>query len=158
MESQSISNQNNGFTLIELVITIGLVALIAGLGMLLSFDYYRNNSFFSEQKIITSVLQKARNQAMNNICLGTCTEGKKHGVRFETDKYVIFQGNNFSSRDTAYDEEVKISPTISISGMTEVVFDQLSGNATVTGGNLTVSSNGRSAIIEVNSNGRINVQ
>ncbi len=149
-----------GFTLVELMVVIGLIAMIGTLGMLLSFDYYRNNSFFSEQKIIVSVLQKARNQAMNNVCQGTCTKGKAHGVKFDkvANKYIIFQGNSYGARDTAFDDEIEVTPTISISGMDEVVFSQLSGNASVTGGNLTVSGSGRTAVIEVNSNGRIDVQ
>src|ERR1043166_3537154 len=114
--------RNRGFTLIELIITIGLISIIATFGLFLSWDYYRGTAFLSEQKIVVSILQKARNQSMSNVCLGTCTDGKAHGVKFLADKYVIFQGNSYLSRDTSVDDPINVAPTISHSGMDEVVF------------------------------------
>src|ERR1044072_4262622 len=76
MALHSISIRNRGFTLIEILITIGLIGLIAALGLFISLNFYKNYSFRSERNVIVSILQKARSQSMDNI------DEQRHGVHF----------------------------------------------------------------------------
>ncbi|OGE82154.1 MAG: hypothetical protein A3B10_02365 [Candidatus Doudnabacteria bacterium RIFCSPLOWO2_01_FULL_44_21] len=127
---------------------MGLVALLAGMSMFLSFDFYRGYAFGSEQSIIVSVLQKARNQAMSNI------NQKSHGVKFLAENYVIFQGADYTSRDVGEDQIIEASPVVNNSGG-EIVFTQLSGSAS--NFSLDINGNGKTATITVNSEGQIDV-
>lgn len=104
--------------------------MLAGLGLFLSFDFYRSYAFRGERDLIITVLQKARSQAINNVCLGAgCVDGKAHGVYFAPGQYVIFQGNDYASRDAAADEVFDGNYSVSVSGAVQVIFGQLSGNA-----------------------------
>jgi prepilin-type N-terminal cleavage/methylation domain-containing protein len=153
---------NFGFTLIEIIVTLGIIALIASIGMVLSFDFYRTYAFNSETDIVVSILQKARNQALSNIDLSSSGSPAPHGVKFlsEPERYVIFQGDSYVIREESLDEEIKASPTIfhdeDVSD-DEVVFEQLSANAD----DLSFIIKGTGAqekTIIINSEGQIDVQ
>jgi prepilin-type N-terminal cleavage/methylation domain-containing protein len=160
MESLKISTRNSrGFTLLEVLVVMGLVLMVVAFGLIFSFDDYRNTMFRNERDIAVNVLQKARNQAMNNMCFGAgCTDGKAHGVYFGTaGQYVIFQGNSYASRDAAVDEIIEAkNDAASFSGLTSVVFNTLRADASVTGGStLTVTQAGKTSAITVEPEGRI---
>lgn len=138
-----------GFTLIEVVIGMAIIAFLAGLGLFLSMDFYRGYSFNYERSLIVASLQKARSRAMANI------NQTPHGVYFDNDThhYVIFQGTDYEHRDTTKDESFSASRTIVPSGLQEVVFEQLSGNAAST--TLSLSGEGKTAPISINGEGAI---
>ncbi|MDO8443050.1 MAG: prepilin-type N-terminal cleavage/methylation domain-containing protein [bacterium] len=138
-----------GFTLIEVMIVVGILAGLAGLGLFVSVDLYKSYTFYSERNIVISIIQKARNQSLVNI------NESKHGVYLESGRYTIFQGENYVSRNAVYDEIIEAGPTISRTGLTEIVFDQLNGNPNITG-NITLSEGLRSSIISIENEGRIN--
>ena len=159
MESPNISHLDKpacagrGFTLIEVVITVGLIAIIASLGMFLSFDFYRGFAFLSEQKTIISILQKARNSAMSNI------NEKPHGVHFEPSCYIVFEGiYDGSGCDDTTHEVIIVQPTMSIVPPLppDVIFGQLGANASATA--FTLTNGLKSATISIAENGRIDVQ
>lgn len=146
-----------GFTLIEIVVVMGLLAILGSLGLIMSLDSYRSYAFRNERDLIVTVLQKARSQAINNVCLGSgCTSGADHGVHLQTGSYTIFQGTIFASANHSLDQVVQSSSaTVQLSGLTDVVFSQLSGNA-APAGNITVSDGvGHSTTISINDAGRI---
>jgi prepilin-type N-terminal cleavage/methylation domain-containing protein len=153
------TNTKKGFTMIEILVVITLIAIIISLGMVMSMDSFRGFSFRNDRDAVVAALQRARSLAINNICLGsTCDDGKKHGVHFDpaAKEIVIFQGNSYNSSDVL-NEAIKFeSKAISaVSTIDDVVFDRLSGNAV----NATITMTdgaGRSATIETNSAGRIN--
>ncbi len=153
---------SRGFSLIEVMIVLGLFALIGGLGLIISMDTYRGHNFGSERNVLLSTLEKARSQAISNMCFGAgCTDGKKHGVHVTPTGYTIFQGSSWGSRDTAVDEVVALeSASVVISGLTDVIFAELEGTAsfnpvgshTIT---LTDSSGKDSSTVSITSEGRI---
>lgn len=159
MESPSIcrSNKVSGFTLIETLISIGILALLGGLGLVIGIDSYKSSSFRSEKIIIVSTLQKARSRAMNNI------DEQKHGVHFQTTpsvKYIIFEGPDYATRVVSKDQIIDASFGVEISGSTEVVFEQLSGSCLTCApaNEITVSHDGKSNTITINNEGRIHSQ
>ena len=128
---------------------MGLLAILGGLSMLMGMEMYRGNSFNNERDTLVSVLQSARAQAMNNICLGAgCTDGKYHGVYIETDagnakNYIIFQLEHKTDHFKLTDPLNETIPASS-NGMhvdfipassQQVVFDRLSGDALDSSGN-----------------------
>lgn len=138
MASHKISIHKRGFTLLEIIVVMALIVIITGFGLIVNFDDYRGYSFRNERDTVAGVLQKARSQAVNNMCFGAgCTDGKPHGVYFGIPgQYVIFQGASYATRDVAVDEIIESeNNTSSIAGMQSVVFSRLSGDASVSPAN-----------------------
>lgn len=168
MRSLKTYNQNKktylsagkGFTLIELIVVVALLGIIATFGSIVSLDFYRVYSFRSERSTVVNLLQQARTEAMNNVCLGSgCTGGKAHGVRFDGTSYILFQGNSFDPTDPT-NARFSASPSANLvtpATPFDVVFAQLSGVSTPVDITLTdPSTPGRTDTIRVSSEGQIN--
>ena len=136
-----------GFTLVEIVVVMGLFAVLAGFGLFLSIDFYRSYAFRAERDMLISVLQKARSQALNNI------RESPHGVRVEEDSYILFQGGSYDPTDPA-NQAIAAAPSISHTGLSEVVFTQLSGGANASG-TIDITDGLRTVSISINNAGRI---
>ncbi|HRH24202.1 MAG TPA: prepilin-type N-terminal cleavage/methylation domain-containing protein [Candidatus Paceibacterota bacterium] len=158
MASRKISIPK-GFTLLEILVVMGLVLMVVAFGLIVSFDDYRGFTFRNERDIVVSVIQKARGQAINNMCFGAgCTDGKAHGVYFGTPgEYVVFQGTSYATRDVALDEVIAARDNASVvSGMTSVVFNRLRADTTTVGGTtLTITQPGHTSTITVEPEGRV---
>ncbi len=149
------TRNKSGFTLIELLITLGIVSITGITFSLIDMNSFRRNSFQAEIIRIGSALQTARTNSFNNI------NKSKHGVAFNPDNfkgYMLFEGDSYTSRDKTKDVAIKASYSIifSSSTPTEIVFEQLSGNANYNGGlYLTESQSGISDVIKINYEGKI---
>lgn len=138
---------------------MGLVLMVVAFGLIVSFDDYRGFTFRNERDIVVNVIQKARSQAINNMCFGAgCTDGKAHGVYFGIPgQYVVFQGTSYATRDTAVDEVIEAKDAAAVlTGLSSVVFNRLRADTVTTGGTtLTVTQGVRSSVITVEPEGRI---
>lgn len=151
-------NDNHGFTLIEILVVMGMIAVIASLGLFMSMGSFQGSSFRNERSNVISALYKARSQAINNVCVGaTCTSGISHGVHFETGKFTIFQGISWSdiSHDSGLDEIIEINPTIQITGLVDVIFAKLSGDVSAPGNLIMKDTGTNTSTISINSEGQI---
>ena len=128
-----------------------MLVIITSVGLYFDFDNFRSYSFHGDRDTLVSSLQHARSQAVSNICYGTCADGKPHGVYIEDDQYIIFQGSSFATRDAGFDTLIEANPSINHTGLDEVVFDQLTGDATAGDITLTDPANGRESVISINS-------
>jgi prepilin-type N-terminal cleavage/methylation domain-containing protein len=149
---------DKGFTLIEILTVIGLISMIAGFALSTNIGSLRAFSFRDDRDELVSVLQKARSEAMNGICLGGCTGGASHGVHLESGKYVLFQGGSYAARDTETDEIHTLSGATALSGATDVVFERLSGDAVLSPAGSAImvqSSDGHASTIKINAEGQI---
>jgi prepilin-type N-terminal cleavage/methylation domain-containing protein len=163
MASRRTSNRN-AFTLIELIVVMALVTIVAGFGLILSMESYRGDSFRSERDTLVATLQKARGQAINNMCFGTtCTGGKPHGVHLGLHQYVVFQGSSYATRDAAYDDVTSaryLGLATTSPSLTDIVFSQLAGTTTPSPGGVTTisiidSAGSGSSVISINPEGQI---
>ena len=154
---KDLIQDSKGFTLVEILIAIALLIVILSLGLFISFDFYKNYAFRSEKNIIVSILQKARNQSLNNINQTT------HRVHFERDgsnpqrviSYTIFEGGSYVSgaagnivTEASYGVFIT-TPTLPF----DIMFNQLNGDSA--DATITVSDGVKSYNITVNSEGRI---
>ncbi|MDR3643430.1 MAG: prepilin-type N-terminal cleavage/methylation domain-containing protein [Candidatus Doudnabacteria bacterium] len=144
------------FTLIEIIVVMGILAMSGALGYLVTIDFYNSYVFNAERDTVVSLLEKARAGAMFNI------NQLPHGVFFDNGhgRYVVFEGVNFSSRNPARDAVVPYAPGITRAGLTEVIFEQLTGDAKDEDGNplsgsLTLAQGHRSEAVVLNNLGRI---
>ncbi len=152
MKFPKISADKKGFTFIEIIMVVAILMMLAGLGFVFGIDFYKTYSIDTERNIVSSILQKARSRAQNNF------NQSPHGVYFQSDNYyVIFQGNSFVARNVAYDQLVPKNQTISVSGISEIIFEQLSGDSSVAG-DVILNNSRRISIISINNEGGINWQ
>ena len=159
-----------GATFFEVLVVLGILAIVGTSALFVTMDAYRSSSFRSDRDLLLATLQRARAQAMNNVCLGTgCVDGVRHGVAIRPathlNSFVIFQTSNSGSDkyvdSTASDKDqdamfpVNPNTTFTISpSAANIVFAQLSGIVPVA---LTihVEQPGHPADIHVETNGRI---
>lgn len=119
---------NRGFTIAEIVIVIGIIAMSAGILSFANVSQLLSGSFRSDRDALVVLLQHARSQSMANVCMGaSCTGGVAHGVKILPHQFVVFQGDTYATRDAKYDVATSYNSVV-ISGDDEVVFDTLSGN------------------------------
>jgi len=146
---------SRGFTVIEVIVILALLAILAQVTFSGDISFYTKKTFNEEVTGLYFSLMHARISSMHNVCLGiSCPDGKAHGVRIETDKYILFQGSNFSDRDVAQDKIIIFLPSVSATSTGDVVFEQLSGNTEERIITIT-DDTGRVARILINEEGRI---
>ncbi len=157
MRSRNISNQNKsrlpggrqGFTLIEILVSIAILTTLIGLGLYMSMDSYRSYLSRSERDTVVSLLERARSRAMANVYQtpwGVCTSGTS---------YIVFRGTT-CTLGAATNEETPLNPGAVIAGMdstSPVVFSQLA--ATTTGKVVTVTEQSKVSTITINNEGTI---
>jgi prepilin-type N-terminal cleavage/methylation domain-containing protein len=157
MKSQQISkdkelalserSESNGFTLMEVMVVIAIITGLFVMGSFVDLSVINRRSIASEQVTLVSVLQKARNQSMNNIY------AKSHGVHIDTGEYILFKGTSYSPSDPANEKIAKNNSTV-ISGINDIVFEQLSGNPSVTG-EIILNDGSITKTIKITANGLI---
>ena len=151
MKSPRISIANardqSGFTLLELLIVMGIAVLLGGLGLFLSMDTYRSGNFTAGVDTIVVSLQRSRSRALNNI------DESKHGVKILSGQYVIFEGATYNPLDPK-NEVINGRSNFTITGPDEVVFDQLSGKSSVDG-DILINDGSKIASISLNYEGQI---
>ena len=139
MELPKDSRPDNGFTLVEVLIAIAILAVIFSLGLFISFDFYKSYSARSEREIIVSALQKARSLSMNNVS--------------QTAYRVQFTDNPLTYTILPENLAVPASYGISITSPAlpfDISFDQLRGSSTA---QTITLSNGD--VITINNEGQI---
>jgi|GEM_PF-1131794 prepilin-type N-terminal cleavage/methylation domain-containing protein len=137
-----------GFTLAEILVVLAILSALASFGYLVTIDFYKSYAFNCERNAVVAILQKARSQSLANI------NESAHGVHFFPDGYIIFQGDVYSS-EASTNQIFPAAAGIANSGITDVIFAQLSGDA-IPDGNLILNDGKRTAAISVNAAGQIN--
>lgn len=147
-----------GFSLIEILTVLGLLAIVGGFGMMVSIDGLQGSYFTNDKDSVITALQKARSRAVSNMCFGGCSDGSAHGVHFDhvAKTFTIFQGEEYVVSDPQ-NETSELNPSTTLTGVTDAVFEKLSGSASTSpGSSLTITdSTGRTSQIDFNSEGRI---
>jgi len=140
---------NKGFSLIEIVVVLGIFILILAVGLVVNLSFFKSDIFSAERRTIVSSLEKARSRAMTNMYQ------TPHGFCYIEPNYVIFRGDTCAPASTneiigANAEIAEHASTI----LPTVVFSQLTG--TTTGVTIHITNGIREADIIINNHGTIN--
>jgi prepilin-type N-terminal cleavage/methylation domain-containing protein len=163
MELMDVKDRHSeGFTLIEVIVVMGILAIVGGGIAFVGMNDYRSYLFRGDQDLVLNVLHKARSQAVNNVCLGSsCSDGQSHGAHFQPGQYVIFQGGSFNPADPQNEAFPISSPNFSVkndaTGNTnfDIVFNKLDS---AVGGNFILDltdSFGHSSQVSISTEGRV---
>lgn len=141
-----------GFTLVEFLVVFGIMAIIISFALVMSMETYRGSSFRGDRNTLVAVLERARALSIGNVCIGTCTDGKAHGVHIQAGTYVLFHGNSYVSSDpnnTIFDANTLVTH----SAVMDIVFSQLA--ATTTGAQIVLKSGEHISTTTVSTEGQI---
>lgn len=150
--SKIFTTSEIGFTLIEILVVLGIAAILAGLGLVFSLDFYRSYAFNSERDLVVGLLQKARARSMSNI------NRTSYGICLTSGNYILFSGALSCDSNNQANEFYPAHPSINNTGLA-VSFEQLRGKPTFYGNgssSVTLSyGSGRVANIFINPEGQI---
>jgi type IV fimbrial biogenesis protein FimT len=160
MRLHNTSKSTKGFTLIEVLVVLSMLAIVAALAVFVSMDTYRGSSFRADRDLLVALLQHARAEAIHNICAGTsCTNTSPaadttHGLYVGATTYTLFQGSSYALRTTAEDQNYSEDALVSRTGATEVVFQPLTGTVAAQA-TITLTGSGKTSVITIEPSGRI---
>lgn len=139
-----------GFTLLEMLLSIALIALIAGMGTPLYQGLQVRTDLDVAAKSYAHTLRFAEVRARG-------VEGDAAwGVHIATSTgVVLFQGASYVARNTAYDEAYALPISVTISGLNEVVFAKFTGIPNTVGTTTLTSTTGDTQEVVVSVNGTI---
>lgn len=87
-----------GYTLIELLLVIGLLAILLSLGGVVFSNFVRQDQVQSEAEKIQNLIQEARVRTVSGYTLGG-ELSLNFGVYFDSDRYILFPGLIYSAED-----------------------------------------------------------
>jgi prepilin-type N-terminal cleavage/methylation domain-containing protein len=139
------ARSRKGFTLIELILVVALVALIGSVAGLLYSNIYLRNAASNAQDELVFSLRKAQMYSMMG------RQGSNWGVAIGGN-IVLYSGNSYASRNTAFDESYAVPNTVAIIGANEINFARLTGYPNVTS-TITIASPGRTYTVQIQPQG-----
>ncbi len=110
-----------GFTLMEVLVVLGIVVLLAGMTLTIGSQTVRNTEFDRVRETIRTELAAAQADTIG----GTLDSG--WGVAFATGTVTRYRGTSFAARVTSYDRVTTFGNGVTISGTTDVVFTRPKG-------------------------------
>lgn len=129
------SQKLKGLTLIELLVTVGILIILAAIVIPNLRFFQKESDLNNAAEEIINTLRLAQNKTL-------ASEGaSQYGVHFDAtstpNQYILFKGTDYASRATSSDEIYKLPKTVEISeidlwGGTEVVFERVTGYTSTT--------------------------
>lgn len=138
----STSFANHGFTLLEVMVSVAILALVASVGWFSFASYAARRELDSSAARVAALITEAQRKTLAG------EDSSAYGVHFESDRAVLFRAPSYVSGSADNKTEMltrRITiPTISFSG-NEVIFKRLTG-AAVSAGSVTLSVRGNSSV------------
>jgi prepilin-type N-terminal cleavage/methylation domain-containing protein len=138
-----------GFTLIEVMLSMACIAIIAGM----SIPAY--NAFQVKNDLDTAAVSLATSLRRAQALAQSRSGDSMWGVYAATGSILIYKGSSYATRDTSQDEVTTISPVITISGLKEVTFGKVWGVPVVTGTTTLMSLRNDTRTITINQKGMV---
>jgi type II secretory pathway pseudopilin PulG len=139
--------KRRAFTAIEALLSIGVIAVTAGISVPLVRNYQMRNDL----NIATEYMLQALRTAQSNARAGKNTG--QWGVYVPT--AVVFEGDSYDARIVVSDEEYPLPPSVTVGGLTEVPFSAVSGRPQTSGEIILSVVTGEQRIITIGDQGTI---
>lgn len=113
--------KKTGFTLLEILLSISVIAIITGIGIPIYQSFQVRNDLDLAVNTVSQSLRRAQ-------ILSQAVEGDSAwGVYVGENKIVIFKGSGYAAREAGFDEEFDLAGTITPSGDQEIIFNKFTG-------------------------------
>jgi type II secretion system protein H len=147
-----ISTRQQGFTLLEVLLIIGLFGLMVALAIPFYQSFQVSSELDNSTHEIISTLRQAQMKAMASEGWQPC------GLHFDANAYTLFEGKEYDEKNPA-NQRTELPGVLSIkSDNQDVIFSRIQGVPNVTGEITVLSSNRGTRVITINELGAINAQ
>lgn len=146
-----ITHVKRSFTLIELLIVIGIIGALAGVSAPFLSTFLGGKQLTTTTDKVVRTLRKAQNYALS---------GKKDsvwGVHYESGLLVLFKGDDYDVRETDFDEKFNLPRIVSIAGWTDIYFRKLRGKPLPETLEITITMLNEEQTVTINSEGTVDV-
>jgi len=129
-------NGKSGFTLVEMILTVSLFALIFASVSVVFANMVNAQGLLSKGNEVVQSLREARSNAVAQ------RENSDWGVRLDNisspHQYIVFRGSTYASRDTSFDQVIIFPESveldnISIGGGQDIIFIKRTGRTSQSG-------------------------
>lgn len=111
--------QTRGFTLLEMLLSVSILALIAGISLPVFVSLQTRQDVVLAEKSAAEALRRAQQYSAT----GRLDSG--WGVHFQAGSITVYKGTSYAARDAGYDEADVLPPTITMSYLGDVNFSKL---------------------------------
>jgi len=137
------------FTLVEILLVISLLGIVTLMGLPMINGVVYQNDLDNASMVIVSTIRQAENNSRNGI------EDSVWGVRFNYPNIILFKGNTYTTRDSAFDNIYELNSRLTYSGLTEITFSKMYAIPSTTGNFIITNLNGNSLTININAKGTL---
>ena len=142
------ASRKEAFTLIELLLSVSLIALMAAISVPVYQSFQVGNDL---DVAVNTIAQSLRRAA----ALSQASDGDiSWGLFIESGRITLFKGLSYLSRDPNFDEVFDLATSITPSGLSEIVFSKFSGDPQVVG-DITLTTADEFRTISINSKGAV---
>ncbi len=124
-----MKNNSYGFTLVELVLVLGIILTLFGMTMFNLVGTQQTSEVGTTADTLVSDMASQQTKAMLGI--GT-SSGTNYGIYFQTDRYVLFKGNYYNPADST-NFTVMLNSGLQFSNITfpqdSIIFSSVTGTA-----------------------------
>jgi len=141
---------SHGFTLIELILSMALIATLAGI----TAGVYYATQVKNGLDIAATTLAQGLRRAQSSAQVGDSDSG--WGMYVQSGNITLFKGSTYATRDTTADETTSYASNITASGTKEIDFAKFTGDPAATA-TFTLSTSADTKTITVNSKGMVSL-
>lgn len=113
--------KSDGFTLLEILLVLGLIAILLIVTVPLSLDFYKRQQLEVQTQSIIQTLRRTQSKSM------AVESDSAFGLYITNQNYILFKGDSYATRDSQYDEVFELPEIIDVGGLNEIVFTKLDG-------------------------------
>jgi prepilin-type N-terminal cleavage/methylation domain-containing protein len=146
---KSILTSSPGFTLIELLLVVAMFGIIVMFSISLSSNFLWRTDLDSALSTSIASLRYAQ------VLAQTENNGVDHGVHFEDNHLILFQGNNFINRNNQKDQEYGLG-SVFVSNPVDVIYHKFSGYTYENQSEINLTTNENNVNLIINKEGVIN--
>ena len=143
-------NNQSGFTLLEVLLSIIIIGILVGVSIPVYQSFQVKNSLDLAVNAIAQSLRRAQ-------ALAQAIDGDSSwGVKIQSGSIILFKGNDYSSRDSNFDEMFDLPTNIDSSGgLQEIVFTKFLGEPITNGSIVLTTAANQTKIITINEKGMV---
>jgi Tfp pilus assembly protein FimT len=125
MYSDNKVRKSAGITLVEILLTIGIISILSAGTMPLGISFLQRNHLRNTKDVLISYLNTARIFSIG------AKNGSVWGVNVSEDEITLFSGTGYATRDPEFDTKYNIPQDVNVT-LEEVIFSKYIGETSET--------------------------